>query len=70
MILKHLSFPVIVPPWLYFLCLKQIYQEKKLKNDILLNHIEFFLSFNLFFYLHHLANLDFGVFDPRVLDMC
>ena len=29
MILKHLAFPVIVPPRSYFLCFKQKYQEKK-----------------------------------------
>ena len=44
--------------------------RKKVKKDILLNHIELLLSFNLFFFLHRLVNLDFEGFGLRVLDIC
>ena len=39
---------------------------KNVKDDMLLNHNKIFLSFNLFFVVHPIANLNFRGFDPRV----
>ena len=60
--------------WLYLLdctsyvCRKSI--KKKVKDNISLYHIKVFLSLNLFFLVHPLANLALRGFDPAVADKC